>query len=303
VFQETDCSPKQMAWRALLLHGRSLTQSSASRKWQNEAVAHVDRIGREEFLEAARRWLAFGPMPEMSAQVQMAEDEADYQKGFIWTLGALGDTSLAPDIADFAFACFRKIPQLGAVSHRVGNACVNALAAMPGLNAVTQISRLAMRVKYDVARRLIEKALAEAAERSNVSRDDLEAMSVPTFGLDEEGVRTEVLGDCEAKLAIGNGDAVLSWSRNGKLVKSIPAEAKADHVDAVANLKKSAKELQGVLSTQRLRLERTLLSQSACPFENWKTWYIDHPITSIFAKRLIWEIDSQTAIWPGTNFV
>ena len=65
------------------------------------------------------------------------------------------------------------------MSHRVGNACVNALAAMPGLDAVMQLSRLAMRVKYDVARRLIEKAMVEAAERNNVGRDDLEAMSVP----------------------------------------------------------------------------------------------------------------------------
>jgi hypothetical protein len=183
VFLEIDRSAKQLAWRGLLLHARSLTQSSASRKWQSEAVEYVDQIGRAEFLEAAHRWLALGPMPEMPPHDQIPEEEADYQKGFIWTLGALGDTSVAADVADFAFACFRKIPQVGAVSHRVGNACVNALAAMPGLNAVTQISRLAMRVKYDVARRLIEKALVEAAQRNNVGRDDLEAMSVPSFGL------------------------------------------------------------------------------------------------------------------------
>ena len=109
----------------------------------------------------------------------------------MWVLGALGDAAIAPDIANFALACFRKIPQIGAVSHRVGNACVNALAGMPGLDGVSQLSRLAGRVKYDVARRLIEKAMNEAAERNQVSRDDLEAMAVPTFGLDTAGVRTE----------------------------------------------------------------------------------------------------------------
>ena len=300
VFQEIDRSPEQMAWRGLLLHARSLTQSNASRKWQNEAVEYVDKLGRAEFLEAARHWLALGPMPEMP-NVQMPEDEADYQKGFIWTLGALGDTSVAADIADFAFACFRKIPQLGAVSHRVGNACVNALAAMPGLNAVTQISRLAMRVKYDVARRLIEKALVEAAARNNVSRDDLEAMSVPTFGLNENGVRIEEAGSCQAKLAVENGVAVLTWSRDGKTVKTVPAEMKAHHAELLAEIKKAAKELDAVLSTQRLRLERQLLSQTSCVFDRWKAWYLDHPVTSVFAKRLIWEIEtggvSKTAVW------
>ena len=55
------------------------------------------------------------------------------------------------------------------------------------------MSRLAARVKYDVARRLIEKAMNEAAERNGVSRDDLEAMAVPTFGLDAAGGRITVL--------------------------------------------------------------------------------------------------------------
>jgi len=259
VFREIDASPKQFEWRALLLHARSLTQSMASRKWQVEAVSRIERIGRSEFLDAAGRWLALGPMPG-TTQVQVPDAEADYQKGFIWALGALGDTTIAPAIADFAFACFRKIPMVGAVSHRVGNACVNALAAMTGLDAVAQISRLAARVKYDVARRLIEKALADAATCNNVSREDLEAMSVPRFELDANG----------APVVNGN--------------------------------KKAAKEMEGVVSSLRIRLERQLLSQSACPRDRWKEWYLDHPVTSYFAKRLIWEIESAGATWTAIWF-
>ncbi len=307
VFREMEGSQKQMAWHRLLLHARSLTQTSASAKWRKDAVACVDNIGRKEFLEAAARWLALGPMPGMPEHLQVPDEEADYQKGFIWTLGALGDASLAAGIADFAFACFRKIPQIGAVSHRVGNACVNALAVMPGLDAVTQISRLAMRVKYDVARRLIEKALAQAAERNHVGRDDLEAMSVPSFGLNPVGVRIEPLGSSEARLAVEDGVAVLSWWRDGKPLKAAPAEAKTSHAAALADLKKAAKELQAVLSTQRLRLERQLLSQSSCPFERWEDWYLNHPVTSVFTKRLIWEIQngdaSQTAMWWAGGLV
>ena len=285
VLGEIDRSDKQFEWRALFLHARSLTQSTASRKWQSEAVARAEKIGRQEVLEAARRWLALGPMPG-ATQLQIPDAEADYQKGFIWTLGALGDASIAPAIADFAFACFRKIPMIGAVSHRVGNACVNALAAMPGLDAVSQISRLAARVKYDVARRLIEKALVEAAERNGVSRDDLEAMSVPTFGLDAEGVRLQTAGDCQARLAIENGVAALAWSRDGKPLKSVPAAVASE-------LKKAAKELEAALVTQRIRLERQLLSQNFCRFDRWKDWYLDHPVVSHFAKRLIWEFDEN----------
>jgi len=307
VFQEIDASGKQLAWRRLFLHGRSLSQSTASSKWQKEAVACVEDIGRSEFLEAARRWLALGPMPGMAAGLQVPEEEADYQKGFVWTVGALGEASIAAPVADFAIDCFRKIPQIGAVSHRVGNACVNALAAMPGLEAVTQLSRLSMRVKYDVALRLIEKALAEAAERNHVGRNDLEAMSVPSYGLnggrDANAVRVEVLGNIEARLSIENGEALLTWWREDKPLKAAPAEVKADHAAALAGLKKVHKELEAVLSAQRLRLERQLASEGWCRLDCWQDWYLNHPVTSAFARRLIWEIDdagtNRTAIWSA----
>ncbi len=237
----------------------------------------------------------------MPPQFQVPEEEADYQKGFIWTLGVIGDTSVASAIADFGCACFRKIPQIGAVSHRVGNACVNALAVMPGLAAITQLSRMSMRVKYDVAQRLIEKALNESAERNHIGRDDLEAMAVPTFGFDASGARTEMLGSCEARLTVRDGAAALSWSRDGKALKAPPAEVKSDHAATLTDLKKAAKELDAVLTTQRLRLERQLLSRSSCRFEQWQDWYLNHPVTSVFTRRLIWEIQSgdkaQTAIW------
>lgn len=307
VLREADASPNQIAWRRLLMHARSLTQSTPPGKWRKEAVACVEQIGRAEFLESARRWLALGPMPGMQTTLQVPEEEADYQKGLVWTLGALGDASIAPALADFAIACFRKIPQIGAVSHRVGNACVNALAAMPGLEAVTQLSRLSMRVKYDVARRLIEKALAETAGRNHVSRDDLEAMSVPSYGLTLAGSRIEVLGSCEAKLSLENAEAVLAWTRDGKRLKKPPAEVQANHAGSLAALKKIQKELQSALSTQRLRLERQLLSEGSCRFDCWQDWYLNHPVTSAFARRLIWEVNdsgsSRTAIWHEGSLV
>jgi hypothetical protein len=303
VFREVSASGKEFEWQVLLLHARSLTQSTASKKWQTEAVNVTARIGQAEVLDAARRWLALSPTPGETT-IQAPEAEAAYQKGFVWVLGALGDASIAPDIANFAFACFRKIPMIGAVSHRVGNACVNALAAMPGLEGVAQLSRLAARVKYDVARRLIEKAMNEAAERNQVSRDDLEAMAVPTFGLDAAGVRIERVGDCEASLTISREGASLLWSREGKALKSAPANVKEEHAELLTDLNRSVKEMDGQIAAQRSRLERQLISQGTCSFERWKAWYLDHPLVSHFATRLLWEFEeggeTRTAIpWQG----
>jgi hypothetical protein len=310
VFREVSASAKAFEWQALLLHARSLTQSTASKKWQSDAVNFATRIGQAEVLDAARRWLALGPTPGETS-IQAPEAEADYQKGFVWVLGALGDTSIAPNIADFAFGCFRKIPMIGAVSHRVGNACVNALAAMPGLDGVAQLSRLAGKVKYDVARRLIEKAMNEAAERNQVSRDDLEAMAVPTFGLVNRGavagVRVEWAGDCEASLTIGREGASLVWSREGKPLKSAPASVKEEHAELLQDLNRTVKEMDGQIGAQRSRLERQLISEGTCSLERWTPWYLDHPLVSHFATRLIWEFEvggeTRTAIPFQGNLV
>ncbi len=303
VFREVSASGKAFEWHALLLHARSLTQSTASKRWQTEAVNVTARIGQAEVLDAARRWLGLGPTPGETT-IQAPEAEASYQKGLVCVLGALGDASIGPDIADFAFGCFRKIPMIGAVSHRVGNACVNALAAMPGLDGVAQLSRLAGRVKYDVARRLIEKAMNEAAERNHVTRDDLEAMAVPTFGLDASGVRIERAGDCEARLAIGREGTSLIWSREGKSLKSAPAHVKEEHAELIKTLNRGVKELDGQIAAQRSRLERQLILEGTCSIERWKPWYLDHPLVSHFATRIIWEFEeggeTRTAIpWQG----
>lgn len=307
VFREISASGKEFEWQALLLHARSLTQSTASKKWQAEAVNLSKRIGHSDVLDAARRWLALGPTPGETT-IQAPETEADYQKGFVWVLGALGDPSIAPDIANFAFGCFRKIPMIGAVSQRVGNACVNALAAMPGLDGVSQLSRLAARVKYDVARRLIEKAINDAAERNHVSRDDLEAMAVPAFGFalqaDTAGIRIERAGDCEARLTIGREGSSLTWTRGGQTIKSVPAKIKEEHADLLKDLSRTVKELDGQISAQRFRLERQLISQDTRSFDRWKPWYLDHPVIAHFATRLIWEFEhageTRTAIpWQG----
>ena len=175
---------------------------------------------------------------------------------------------------------------------------------MLGLDGVSQLSRLAARVKYDVARRLIEKAMNEAAERNQVSRDDLEAMAVPTFSLDSSGVRVERAGDCEASLTIGRDGASLIWSREGKALKSAPASVKEEHAELLKDLNRSAKEMDGQIVAQRFRLERQLISEGSCSVERWKPWYLDHPLVSHFASRLIWEFkdggETRTAIpWQG----
>jgi len=165
-------------WQAIFVHTGDMKQSEPSKKWIQEAQTHIDHVGRGSFRAAALRWLELGPDP---SQVAMPLDgkEAELLKGFVWLLPTFPDSEMAAAVARFAEGCLKKIPMLGAISQKAGNACVNALAAMGTTGAAAQLSRLARRVKYDTSRRLIEKALDEAAKRANISRDELEEMTVP----------------------------------------------------------------------------------------------------------------------------
>jgi hypothetical protein len=97
-------------------------------------------------LEAAVRWLALGASPNRPG-VQVSSGEAEFQAGFLWMLADQADERLPALLATFAESALKKIPMLGAVSQKVGNACVNVLAELPGPGPVAQLSRLSRRVK------------------------------------------------------------------------------------------------------------------------------------------------------------
>jgi hypothetical protein len=63
------------------------------------------------------------------------------------------------------------------------------------------------------------------------------------------------------------------------------------HGDALKSLKEPAKEIGETLKGQRLRLERLYLGDREWPLDVWKTRYLEEPLVSVFARRLIWSFE------------
>lgn len=284
-----------LAWRRVLEAGRDISGSEPSNKWHDAAAARISEIGVEAFRTTAIRWLEIGPNPG-SPTPQIDAKEADYQRGLLWSLTTFSDSEMCSAVARFAEACFHKVPMIGAVSHKSGNACVNVLAAMDGKEPVAQLSRLAMRIKYQTAQRLVQQALEAAAVRQGISRDELQEISVPTCGLDHDGRRVEQL--CEYSLELNSAGELVCKSAEGKILKSLPDVLKREFAPAIKELKDVAKEIAALRSAHRVRIERLLLSGRAIPLETWRSAYIDHPLIGELARRLIWQFESgATAIW------
>ena len=304
VFKEISGSLHRNAWESLFLHAADLKSSEAPKKWRTAALSLIDSLHREVFLEAAARWLALGPSPNRTG-VQLSSGEAEYQKGFLWLLAGQTDERIPGLLADFAEGALKKIPMLGAVSQKVGNACVNVLAELAGLEPVSQLSRLARRIKYDTAQRLIDEALIRAAQKAGVSRDQLEEMTISDCGLGADGTMSETFGDYSVHISIEETtSAAMRWTdMQGLSLKSVPALVKEHHADEWKNLQRAVKDMEKTLSSHRSRMERLLLTQRAVSIETLRTCYLDHPLMADMARRLIWQFDSGPGIWHNGRVI
>ncbi len=277
-------------WEGLLEHCRTLEQSFPSAKWTNRAREMVSALGDSEVMQTLLRWLALGPTPGQPREGRSPIEDSAYQKGVVWCVAQCKERDVGIAIGDFTLACLRKVPMLGAVSQKVGFAGVQALGSMETGEAVEQLTRLRAKVKYSVARRLIEKSLRQAAERRGLSVEELEDMSVTRYALNAEGVMEIKAGDAKAKMNLReDGKVGVVWQdSSGKKVKAAPSQVKKSFPIEVRVASASAKELEQAFQSQRARLESSLIAARSMPFEHWRKHFVEHPLLSVLGRRLIW---------------
>ena len=282
-------------WEGLLEHCRALEQAVAGSKWKKRAQELIRALGEDDVWECLQRWLAPGPTPGQLPGAQSPIEDSSYQKGVVWCLALSARPQVASTIGDFGLACLRKIPMLGAVSQKVGFACVQALGAMGSNEAIAQLARLRTKVKYAVALRLIEKCLREAAERSGMTVEDLEDTAAPSYAIDGEGEMEVTIGDSTATVRLsGDGDSAVMWrNAEGRPVKSAPSHIKKAFPKEVKSVAALAKELSGSYLAQRYRLESWFVTPRTMTNAHWRQNLIDQPLLGLMGRRLIWVFSDE----------
>jgi hypothetical protein len=308
------------AWMALIGHCRAAAGGQPTSKWLDAAKRLVAAVGRAEFKRHVLTWLPLvdkrrtqviehWPEHLPNPNLLIIEPHADILKGVAWCTGLAEDGALARVLTDLAQSAYRKVPLIGPRAVKIGNACVTALGMMPGLDAVGQLAVLKVRVKFRPAQKGIEHGLSAAARRAGVARDELEEMSVPTYGLTDVGRLEEEFGEFTARLTVaGDGPGELLWSKlGGKPQKSVPAAVVKDHAEALKDLKTAAKDIQKMVPAQRERLDSLYRLRKCWPLTIWRERYIEHPLVGILARRLFWTFttrrQSTTGIWHGGQLV
>jgi hypothetical protein len=308
VFDEIETKEEiaRAGWEALLEHCRGLEQTVPGAKWKKRARELAHGLGVKEVYLALLGWLALGPTPGQPPEARSPIEDSAYQKGVVWCLADRNDGEAALAIADFGIACLRKIRALGAVSQKVGFVCVQALGAMECSEAVSQLTRMRAKVKYTVARRLIEKSLRQAAERTGLSVQELEDISVGHYGLDAKGESEIAIGDAKATIHLSeDGRVGVTWrNADGKLVKAAPSHIKKAFPKEVRSVAVLAKELEQVCFAQRTRLESSFVLPNGMPLAHWRKYFVEHHLLGFLGRRLIWVFRNEkgwesSVIWSG----
>ncbi|MFE4701808.1 DUF4132 domain-containing protein [Streptomyces sp. NPDC056738] len=289
--------------QALLTHLTTATASKPSAAWDQRARALVEALGADRVRAAALSWLALVGRPRThplevrgyEADINNAYDpyNADALRGLAWLVSLLPphpDTARA--LGALVETSLKKVAGLGPRNPKVANAGVIALSRVDGEAALAELARLATRVTYKATAKIVDGFLDAKATALGLTREEIEELAVPAYGLTEVGQVRHELGDTTALLEVHGTRAALSWrNASGKAVKSVPAAVRRDHAEELKELKAAVKDIDKMLSAQTERLDRQFLARRTWAYDTWRERYLDHPLVGTLARRLLWTVD------------
>lgn len=302
----TDCR----AWSVVLRSSLGVRGARPGKRWTATAPERVDALDLASPLRAAlRRFI--DDLPDDDAPPAVRDWNERALRGLLWHLPHAAtppDPELLRLLGEAAVAGYRA-PRGGRPrAQKLANTAVLVLGACPGERPLHALALLRLQVRDRRLLRRIDQVLDDVLERVGLSRDELDEVAVPTFGLGSVGRRVVQLGDATATVTIptDGGRPTLTWTKidsrgRVKTVKSAPASVRRDHGSTLRALRADVKSLGKVLSAHRERLDALFLADPSWEYAVWRERYLDHPVLGTLARRLIWELRGTgsplAAIW------
>jgi hypothetical protein len=301
-------------WRSSIftdLESLPAAAAAVSRRALDHAVASMERAkASNAFLQSARSILAederlparvMGWVEAYASELDRPGENEDAVRALIWMLGVSDGAKVASRIGRFSELCFKKRPNFGPRSLKLGNACLQSLKMLGGVHAAAELTRLRSRLRYPRVVGQVETILADFAARLGLDREELEEMALPTFELSGEGERRLPVGESVAIIRIvGTREVRLSWQHSdGREVAAVPKALKETSPDSVRAARAFAKDIEGALAGQSARIERLYFFDRRIAFDSWRERYLEHPLVAALTGRLIWSFESSDEVVAG----
>ncbi|HAP59730.1 MAG TPA: hypothetical protein DCR93_09560, partial [Cytophagales bacterium] len=303
---------QQSAWSNLLDHFIKATSSKPTKKWLTRSKELVSALGAKvyktsvaELLEAASALKVQtdthtdsyrGREFTYNTHFFIEAKNSQILKGMVWSLVQFHDSATLGLLGTLAERSFKKIPDVGPAMAAVGNASIYVLANSKGLEGVSHLSRLKLKVTQNNTKKLIQKYLDEASDKRGVSGEEIEEISIPDFGL-KGGQKTVAFDDYSLTLTLtGVGKTTLVWTKpDGQSQKSVPAFVKQSEKwkKLLSKVKADAKQMQKYSTAQRDRIERMFILGRKWEYPHFMQYYIDHGLVGTVGRKLIWQLTSE----------
>jgi len=299
----------QPPWHTLLYETESVSGAKPPEKYLAAANELIDRIREDQYASQVRDWLRVatnmpirsqhysetyaGERHEYTQLEYLTANNRNLLRGLVWTLMRFDDAETLRVVAKFAARCFDVIPGKGPAAVAAGNACLLVLAEAEGLDGVSHLSRLKLRIRQPATRKLIQQYIEERAGKLGLKPATIEEVAAPDFDLDH-GRGSEAFDDYTLTMTLsGIGKVDLQWLKpDGSPQKSAPAFVKSskEHADRLKTLQATAKEIQQASTAQRDRIDRLFVEDMSWSYEDFRKFYLDHGVVSGIARKLIWQI-------------
>lgn len=305
---------ENLSWKKILHHALTATSSKPSKKWLDEMKTLIRELECEQYKHYLERWLSSiteEKVDKISTENDLPlNDETNRTviKGLLWSSLVNPHEDINRQITSLGLYCYKKVPGWGAISPKIANVCLYVLGELPGMQGVNSLNEMLKKIKYPSAKKMIEKSLESAAKRNDLSRDDLDELSVARFNLSSEGTQSIAIGDTTALFTVDNASVDLKWCKeDGTTQKSVPAHIKSEYSAETKSIGKELKDIRSALDTQKWRLERLFLRKKPWLFFDWHQRYHAQPLIRSMVGNLIWAFEtnnhSQSGIWKDGAFV
>jgi hypothetical protein len=132
------------------------------------------------------------------------------------------------------------------------------------------------------------------ADRNGWTVAELADHTIPTAGMDDDGVLTLDFGSRQFKARLNENLEFILTDAEGHPIKSLPDAHKDDDEEKAAEAKKhfsaAKKELKSVVAAQRDRLYEAMCTQRTWLLEDWNLYLSHHPVVKHHCRRLIWAV-------------
>ncbi|GAA3594628.1 DUF4132 domain-containing protein [Flavivirga amylovorans] len=308
---------KQDAFISLLNHfSKGREKSAPTNVWLKDVQTQIEVIGRKFLITSFISWIGLIIQllkeihKDKSYEFTFASDEnIQLLRSAIWMSSLLNDDNLNQAVEDLGLWSFKKLPGHGAVSVKLGNACIYAFSKLPYKDGVSRLTKFRMKIKYPSVQSLITKAIVRVAEAEGKTMDEIEELAVQDFKLNDDYQLIKKFDSYKGIITIIDSSTVtLLWeNEKGKQIKTIPKYVRDNFLAELRIFKKHVKDIQSNLSAQRNRIEKIFLSKRKWTYSQWEELYLENKLLAFFGTKLIWNftVSNKTisAIFHKGKFV